>query len=123
MAILNLTQHQATKEQLDMGVVELPPELKEELVKLLTFETLDNTNHMLQRAQAIVTIAKVARATSVMIGGAPFFMPILQEALLGARIYPYYAFSERVVEEIHTSDGVVKKTIFKHQGFVPGFEI
>ena len=51
--ILNLTQHQATKEQLEDGVIDLPTSYREKLVKFLTFEKLPNCNEIKERAGAI----------------------------------------------------------------------
>ena len=51
--ILNLTQHQASKEQLDAGVIDLPDSYKEKLVELLTFTDLANSDEIKARAGAI----------------------------------------------------------------------
>ena len=55
-----------------------------------------------------------------MIGGAPYFMSTLEKKLKEYGIKPLYSFSKRIVEESEDKDTgeVVKKTIFKHLGFV-----
>jgi hypothetical protein len=54
-----------------------------------------------------------------MIGGAPYLMAPLEEALRAADVVPMYAYSERVSKESASADGTVVKTnIFKHVGFV-----
>ena len=121
--MINLTQHYATLEQILAGVVEPTPAAKKEIQSLLTFNRIDETNTVASRADAIAKIAKEHGVTSAMIGGAPYLMPALEQALLNLDIKPYYAFTERVVEETHTDNGVEKKATFKHVGFVPAFSI
>lgn len=54
-----------------------------------------------------------------MIGGAPFFMGILEDMLTRHGFSPMYAFSKRVVLETKNDDGTVTKTSdFKYEGFV-----
>lgn len=121
--MLNLTQHNATPEQVAQGVVELPSDVKEELKKLLTFNTLEETMELTERAYKIAQIAKEHGAERVMIGGAPFFMPALESMLALGDISAHYAFSQREVVETTLPDGSVeKKAIFKHVGFVPPVE-
>jgi hypothetical protein len=57
MTILNLTQHAASAEQKEAGVIDLPHEHKEELVKLLTFEELPSANELAERQVAIARLA------------------------------------------------------------------
>ena len=112
MKTLNLTQHPASAEQKEVGVYDL--EDTDKLKGLLTFDSVPSYGHMILRALDIIDIVKKEGATDVMIGGAPFFMPILEEQLLRERIVVRYAFSKREsVEE----DGV-KKSVFRHLGFV-----
>ena len=56
-AILNLTQHKATADQIDAGVVELPAELKARVTGLLTFDTIPTPYDMEASASSIVKIA------------------------------------------------------------------
>jgi hypothetical protein len=54
-----------------------------------------------------------------MIGGAPYLMAPLERALRRKRITPLYAFSERRSTEEKGNDGeIIKRTVFKHIGFV-----
>ena len=120
MKIINLTQHQATEEQKTQGVFDL--EDTRELKALLTFNDIPDDTEMRERASRIAEIAKShfdENGGRAMIGGAPFFMSVLENALLDADIYPLYAFSKREVVETTKEDGTVVKTaVFKHVGFV-----
>ena len=111
--ILNLTQHQASLEQKKAGVTE--PASKDAIKALLTFNAIPSPEELHGRADALAEIAEGTGVISAMIGGAPFFMGYLEDALRARRITPLYAFSERVVEE--NSEGR-KVSIFKHLGFI-----
>ena len=50
MSILNLTQHAATKEQVEDGVIDLEGEELAELKRLLTFNTLLSLDEIRDRA-------------------------------------------------------------------------
>jgi hypothetical protein len=123
--IINLTQHKATPEQQAAGVVDLPPEYREKLVELLTFNELPDCIEISRRATEIADIAEgyieenEIKNPSFMIGGALWLMhPLIEE--LGCIGEPLFAFSKRVVLEETQPDGsVIKKSVFKHQGFVP----
>jgi len=110
--MLNLTQHKATAEQLRDGVVDLPPEQAEELRHLITFAGPPSSAELRRRAQAVAALAE--GHTEVMIGGAPYFMHHLEEALLRAGKRIWYAFSARDVIE----DNGIKTSVFRHIGFV-----
>lgn len=119
--VLNLTQHNATPDQMQAGVVE--PEGKAEIRELLTFEELPTDRHVWERACTLARLARVEceklGAKKVMIGGAPFLMAYLQRALNLHGLDAVFAFSKRVTVEEPQPDGTVKKTqIFKHEGFV-----
>lgn len=110
--IINLTQHSASAEQLEDGVVE--PAEKAAVQAAITFDAIPSSEEMVQRAQFLVSIAKESGAKKAMIGGAPFFMSTLERVLSAHGITPVYAFS---VREAIEKDGV-KTSIFKHAGFV-----
>ena len=121
MKILNLTLHSVTAEQREAGVFDVKDVDKEQLVKLLTFETLDvcSTHEIKARATQIVALALKYRAEAAMIGGALWLIAPLAKALRKHGIKPLFAFSKR--ESVETTDGngnVVKRSIFKHLGFV-----
>lgn len=117
--ILNLTQHVATPEQIAAGVVDLDAVKRSQLQKLLTFDTIPSVLDITSRALEIAEIAKAENCKTAMIGGAPFLMSALENALDIAQIKAVYAFSQRVSVESVTSDGTVTKTnVFKHVGFV-----
>lgn len=115
--VLNLTQHVATEEQRAASVRE--PGQKEEVQRLLTFETLPSPEEVRRRAAALAELAKGERIRRVMIGGAPFLMGELEEALLVRGLVPVYAFSERASLDEVQPDGSVRRTlVFRHRGFV-----
>lgn len=117
--ILNLTQHTATPEQIEAGVTDLPPELQSTLKGLLTFDTLPTAAVVATTAEEIAALAVKQGYSKVMIGGAPFLMAPLHQALCARGIEPLYAFSARVSSEVVNPDGSVTKTqVFKHLGFV-----
>jgi hypothetical protein len=58
-------------------------------------------------------------ADAVMIGGAPYLMGPLTDALKDLGIEVCFSYSERVSVESSLPDGSVTKTsVFKHVGFV-----
>ena len=118
MAILNFTQHAATAEQLDAGVIDLMQHDLASLKALLNFVGLPTADEIYERAYAIAALAENLFADTVMVGGAPFLMPVLQKALQMRGITVLYAFSERVSIEKIVNGVVVKTNEFKHIGFV-----
>jgi len=146
--ILNLTQHKATREQCDEGVVDLTPELQDKLKCLLTFNELPTSVEIKSRADEIYALV-VEFVTSddspikdevknlidenglvnetefkkfnlkFMIGGAPYLMrPLINELTYLGECL--FSFTERnSVEVTEPSGSVTKKSIFKHAGFVP----
>ena len=118
--ILNLTQHGATAEQAEAGVVE--PQSKGVVQSLLTFNTLPTVTEITERAKKLAILARAEGATAVMIGGAPFLMGALQDTLMEFDITPLFAFSVRESVETENADGSVSKTaVFRHLGFVKVF--
>jgi hypothetical protein len=119
MKILNLTQHAATPDQLQAGVIDLPEDERNKLKKLLNFEKMPTAVEIRDRAAAIAEIAE-GKAVFAMIGGALFLMSSLERTLRSVGIYPIYAFSVRESVELTTPDGtVLKENKFRHEGFVP----
>ena len=117
MNIVNLTQHVATLDQEDQGVYNLSAERKAVLQGLLTFDQLPNKVEVKQRAAAIAALC--SSTSHAMIGGAPYLMGALENALKKQGVTPLYAFTARVSVETVNLDGTVTKTnVFKHIGFV-----
>ena len=146
--IINLTQHSATKEQHEEGVIDLTPEFQSKLKSLLTFNNLPTSVEIKSRADEIYALI-VEFVTSdnspikdeaeglidedglvneseffrlklkFMLGGAPYLMrPLVNELSYLGECV--FAFSKRDSVEVIEPDGsVTKKTIFKHAGFVP----
>ena len=118
--ILNLTQHPASQEQLAAGVVDLDGPLHDELISALTFERLPSRQDVADAAERIARLTAGINPHEAMIGGAPWLMAPLEEALFGRGISPLYAFSVRESVEVVQPDGSVRKTaVFRHAGFVP----
>jgi hypothetical protein len=122
MKTLNLTQHAATADQLEAGVVDVPAERITELKKLLDVPELPTQADLQSRVTAIVAMADAVandEIPAVMIGGAPFLMALLDRDLSWAGFKVKFAFSKRVSVETTMPDGSVRKTAdFKHIGMV-----
>jgi len=123
--ILNLTQHAATPEQIAQGVVDLPAELRAELSRLLTVDELPTRVELKARCEQIAEMVFKTEAenapTAVMVGGAPWMMAHLVEALHNAGVVQCLAaFSRREsVERTDPATGAVTKTaVFRHIGFM-----
>ena len=115
--IINLTQHPATEEQEFDGVFE--PQDKDKVRCLLTFDTIPNKGELYMRAVQLAEIASESGAKFAMIGGAPYLMSPLEEALKREGITPLYSFSEREsIEDTLPSGDVIKKSVFRHKGFI-----
>lgn len=121
--ILNLTQHEPTSEQYD--VVNWNHELVKELI---TFDDIPTKEEMVERANQIACIAVSFFLNNpqagdyfsapVMIGGAPFFMGVLESVLKENGLHPLYSFSKRVSMDAYIDGKIVKKSEFKHIGWV-----
>lgn len=120
MTILNATQHASTPAQKEHGVIDMLPEHRKQLVSLLTFDTLPTDDELFNRASELVILASKYACDYIMLGGAPYLMPYLEQAIavdLGKA--PIYAFSKRVSKEITNDIGeVIKTNTFVHSGFV-----
>jgi len=118
--IINLTQHTSSPEQTAAGVVE--PNDKELVSAILTFDEVPTHANMLGRAWALASLARIQGAEKAMIGGAPFFMAVLETALREDGIEPVYAFSKRESVDIPIPEseggGMRKVAVFRHVGFV-----
>jgi hypothetical protein len=117
MKVLNLTQHQATPDQIMAGVVDLPESDRNILKRMLTFDTLPTAAEIVDRANAIAAMAE--GHVCAMIGGAPYLMSPLERSLRSVGVYPVYAFSTRESVEETAPDGSVRKiNVFRHAGFI-----
>lgn len=120
MTILNATQHTSTPAQKEQGVIDMLPEHRKQLVSLLTFDTLPSDVELFDRASSIVMLVSKYACEYVMIGGAPYLMPYLEQAIaIDTGKSCVYAFSKRVSKEIVNDLGeVIKTNTFVHEGFV-----
>ena len=118
--IINLTQHNATADQIAAGVVEPDAASKALIQKLLTFNDLPSAWVIEHRASALADLVdRMGGATRVMIGGAPYLMGALERELKERGHRPVYAFSKREsVDQIQDDDTTRKVAIFRHLGFV-----
>lgn len=116
MTTLNLTQHPTSAAQRDAGVVE--PSDKSAVQALLSFTELPTSDEVRERAEALAQLA--VGHESAMLGGAPFLMHPLHEALLSVGVTPVYAFSLRQSQErVNPETGETEKvSVFAHLGFV-----
>lgn len=115
-AILNLTMHPVTSEQTQAGVHE--PVFKSQVQNLLNFIEIPTYAGMKSRAQKLAHMCKEDGYTKAMIGGAPFFMSVLEQELKLKGIIPVYSFNVRNSKEVEQEDGTIKKvSIYKHSGF------
>lgn len=121
MKLINLTQHILTAQQLE-GSVEVTTGVRDEVIKLITFNELPTTEELKGNASRLAEICRDMHATHAVIGGAPYFMGPLEQALRKAGIVPLYAFTERVVMEmINQETGEVTKTSkFNFAGWIEG---
>ena len=120
--IINLTQHPATEEQIQAGVVDLSEEKRKYLQMVLTFQDIPTESEINWRADQIVSLLEGEEGyhCQVMIGGALWLMGPLTRKLKAERYIPLFSFSMRESVEEELPDGSVKKTsVFKHQGFIP----
>lgn len=121
--MLNITQHTATKEQMEDGVIEPSPEIKAQIQKLITFDktVMSEPEQIWNRAKALVTLVKreYPEIHKVMIGGALYFMPALTQEFKEHGYEVFFSYTDRVSQETHNPDGSVTKTlVFKHLGWV-----
>lgn len=124
MKIVNLTQHNATAEQTAAGVFNLEGIAMNTLKQNLTFTEIPSREEIVNRANIIVGIALANDAEAAMIGGAPYLMPALEQALAKHGIQALYSFTQReTVEKIGENGEVIKTAIFKHIGFVEAVKL
>ena len=120
--ILNLTQHNATKDQQDAGIIDMPVEFQVALKGLLTFPTQYTRADLEYRALQIHELVRDFCGPSkevlkgVMIGGMPSFMPVLESVLISKGIKVGYACTERKSVDKEVDGKVVKTAIFVHAG-------
>ena len=120
--ILNLTQHNATKDQQDAGIIDMPVEFQVALKGLLTFPTQYTRADLEYRALQIHELVRDFCGTSeevlegVMIGGMPSFMPVLESVLISKGIKVGYACTERKSVDKEVDGKIIKTAVFVHAG-------
>jgi len=118
MGILNLTGVKATPEQIAQGVVDPPKMVGCKVKELLTFKDKPDWPMMEKRAKGLAEIAKQLSYSTVMIGGAPYFMSCLEEQLKQAGLCYCYSFKKRLLIEKAENGAVKRYYELKHIGFV-----
>lgn len=122
--ILNLTQHPAAAEQTAAGVVNFEGSILNTLKNALTFTEIPSRDEIIERANLIVGLARSTGIEAAMIGGAPYLMPVLEQALVKHGIMPLYSFTQReTVEKTGENGEIIKTAIFKHIGFVEAVKL
>lgn len=122
--ILNLTQHAASPEQVALGVVDLTGPHRVRLIAAITVDTLPTSTEIWARAKTVAAVVAECRDSGMqidacMLGGAPWMMALLEDAIRKLGIQPVYAFSVRESIEQVQPDGSVRKTaVFRHAGWI-----
>jgi hypothetical protein len=120
--MLNLTQHDGTVDQIDNGLVEPSPEVKERVRSLLTFEGIPVQSSVDASVLALAQIALDSGHEKAMIGGAPWLMAPLEKELVRHGITPWYSFTKRESKDVPDGRGGVRKTqVFRHEAFFKAF--
>ena len=120
--ILNLTQHNATADQINVGINDLPVDFQTTLKGLLTFPTQYTRDDLEYRSLQIHELVRDFCGTSkevlegVMIGGMPSFMPVLESVLISKGIKVGYACTERKSVDKKVDDKIIKTAVFVHAG-------
>ena len=120
--ILNLTQHNATKDQIYAGIIDMPVDFQTTLKGLLTFPTQYTRADLEYRALQIHELVRDFCGTSkevlegVMIGGMPSFMPVLESVLISKGIKVGYACTERKSVDKEVDNKIIKTAVFVHAG-------
>ena len=115
MSIINLTQHIATPDQANQGVVE--PSDKKAVQELLTFTTCPNANEIKERAVKLAALCEGYE--TAMVGGAGYLMRPLVQELFKKNVQPVFAISKPVEKQETLPDGTIKtQRIFQHEGFL-----
>lgn len=116
--ILNLTQHPATKEQKKEGVVDLEGKDLEMLKELITFDEMPDKKNLELASYGLINIAKKHGFNNVLIGGACYFMPILDKIMKDHNINAFYAYSKRNAIDKYVDGKIVTEYTFEHEGFL-----
>ena len=123
MAILNLTQHRCTADQLADGIENVPSKYQDQLERLLTFPSDYTMTCLSLSAKAIARLAHDLRYDAAMIGGMPALMSHLERELIALDISVGYARSERVSVDQPQPDGSIRKVSqFRHVGLYWAWE-
>ena len=120
--ILNLTQHNATADQINAGINDIPVDFQNTLKGLLTFPTQYTRDDLEYRSLQIHELVRDFCGTSkevlegVMIGGMPSFMPVLESVLISKGIKVGYACTERKSVDKEVDGKIIKTAVFVHAG-------
>lgn len=98
--MINLTQWPASAQQISEGVIEPSSEDKAEIKGLLNFPSMPTRDEIDDRASRIAEIAERYGEDSAMIGGAPFLITPLENALSERGVVPMHAYTERIFNSV-----------------------
>jgi hypothetical protein len=121
--ILNLTQHDATPQQIVDGVIDLDDAGKAVVRKLLTFDELPSKAEIDGRAEKLaeyVERLKAERFDAIMLAGAPYLLYRLHSELerLGFKVVYSFSKREKIEKRDATGNIVYSDGKFVHAGFV-----
>lgn len=122
MAILNLTQHNSTQDQLATNIVDLPVDFKTALVAAITFPAVYTKTDLESAAGKVYELVRdyvpylLDGFEGAMIGGMPSFMPVLEATLISKGIRVGYACTERQSIDKEVDGKIIKTAVFVHAG-------
>ena len=97
MAILNLSRIRLNAELIDAGVIDLKPYHRRKLLSSVSFpEPPQGPQELVVRANEVSELASEYEVKDVLIGGIPFFMPILSAVLQGDGYGVWFQFSDKI---------------------------
>lgn len=129
MKILNLTQHAATPEQLAVGVVDVGPDVRSDVDKLLAFDDVPTATDLDMRAHLFARLAMVCWCTRnprggqlprVMIDPPVYLASAIERNLIEFGIEPLHSFAKPTLTITSTNDDgeTVKTLVTEHVGFI-----
>ena len=119
MTIINLTQHDATQDQLDAGVVNLIGEAAYKLKQAYRFNYVPSAEEKNRRVREIVQIAIDCKAEKALLDGPAWLTSALERELAVHEISAVYSFSMYPIIMTMEGDGtLVKRQRIKHMTFI-----
>ena len=122
--IANLTNTRVTKFLARDGVVDIDNEVHKKIMDQYKWDNPPlNDAEIISRANYILSLFKSLPESfdGVLVGGPPFFTPILSELFYAEGITPYYSFTERITDTMTNAEYDMQKTfhIIIHKKLIP----